>query len=475
MSTIQIRNPYSNEILNELTHTCDADVATALDSAHQAFQVWRHSTAWQRSEFLRLLALQLESEKEQFAELICSESGKPISLARGETDRALNVLRWAAAEAQRFSGELIRLDAHAPGRTGFGIHNRFPRGVVLGITPYNFPLNLVVHKLAPAIASGCSILIKPSLFAPLTALRLVDLINRVQAANALNIPKDLVQVILPSDQATAQLTQHPKVATLSFTGSAKVGWAIRRQAPEKPTTLELGGNAWVIVAEDTPSDQLPGIALKIASAAYGYAGQTCISVQNVAVSQKHWPEFQTLLRDATLSTTSGNPALPSITCGPLIHLQAANRIRKLLTQLPVGCELVAKNGSSGDPDTLVQPSLILSNRACDDRESLNNELTQEEIFGPVMLARPYSDLSAAISAVNSGRYGLQAGVFTQNWPTMQQLYRDLDVGGLMVNEVPSTRYDQQPYGGVKESGAGREGIIYAMQEMTESKFLALHS
>jgi len=464
MSILKIKNPYSGELLGELPFATPDEARTAVKKAVSAFQKWRHSTAWERAQLLLEVATQLNAEKEDFAQLICREAGKPIQAARGEVDRALGVLRWASGEAQRFSGELLRLDASATGRPGFGIHTRFPRGVILGITPFNFPLNLAMHKVAPAVACGCSIVIKPSPATPLTALRMAELFERW-------VP-GLVQVIMADDAGTAALTCLPEIAMISFTGSTHIGWKIRQQAPQKPTALELGGNAWVIVMADTPVVAYPAIARKIANAAFGYAGQSCISVQNVGVEESIGEAFMPHLITATETTCYGDPSLTSVVSGPLIHRKAAERVQaQLQSAMAVGAEVVSakKREGASAPFTSslwVTPSLVLTPQD-------ESPLVQEEIFGPVMTARVFNNIPEIVAKINSSRYGLQAGVYTENWPAIERLYRELEVGGLVVNDVPTTRYDHQPYGGVKESGQGREGLRYAMEEMTESKFLAL--
>ena len=462
---LEVKNPYTGATLNLLEFDSPDSIQKTLDSSTQAFQKWRKSTAWNRSQLLKNIANQLQNQKKEFSELICAEAGKPISLARVEVDRAIAVLDWAAGEAVRFSGELLRLDASSSGKRGFGIHTRFPRGIIFGITPYNFPLNLMVHKVAPAIASGCSILIKPSPFAPLTALKLAKLFEAAEPG--------LVQVLLTNDENTAKLTQSPAISMISFTGSAKVGWMIRRQAPEKPTTLELGGNAWVIVGEDVKESDFEKIAAKIGKGAFNYAGQSCISVQNVAVMSSAWDLFSSFLKNVTVSTPFGDPGLEPVVSGPQIHELAATKARDYINSLEQAHSIIQSSQLKGQKsNALVAPTLVIPepNRPW---SPSTQALVQEEIFAPVMVAHRYDDVSKIISTINSSRYGLQTGVFTNNWSLIDELYHELNVGGLVVNDVPTTRYDHQPYGGIKESGHGREGIRYAMEEMTESKFLAL--
>lgn len=468
MDIISIQNPFSGQTIDHVPVSNSEEVKQVLQNAQSAFQSWRRSSAWDRSQLLHQVGLELEKQKEEFAQLICQEAGKPIQLARTEVNRGVGVLNWASAEAQRFSGELLRLDVTASGRSGFGIHTRFPRGIILGITPFNFPLNLVLHKVAPAIACGCSIIIKPSPYTPLTALKLKSLFDTF-------VPY-LVQVLIPNDSLTAELTHANEIAMISFTGSAKVGSLIRKQAPEKHTTLELGGNAWVIVLEDTPDHLLPGIARKICNAAYGYAGQSCISVQNVAIESSRWNEVKNFISQETEKTPFGNPQIESVVTGPVINPAAADRIRKEINQRPSQLQKVESKTSqqaSTEFSTLITPTLFLNEGQMTALQG--SSVVQQEIFAPVMTAHQFNQLDTLIHFINSSTYGLQAGVFTQQWDKIQRLFNELEVGGVVVNDVPTTRYDHQPYGGVKDSGQGREGIKYAMEDMTESKFLALSS
>ncbi len=468
MKHFETTNPWTGQKIERLSFTSPDELALILDRATQAFHSWKRSSSWERAQLLNQVAQTLQSQKSVFAQLISQEVGKPISFAMAEVDRGIEVLQWAAGEAQRFSGELIRLDAVSNGRAGFGIHTRFPRGVILGITPYNFPLNLMLHKIAPALATGCSIVIKPSLFAPLTALKLAQLFQEA-------IPH-LVQIILATDEQAAQLTSSHSIAYISFTGSPAVGHQIQKQAPHQPITLELGGNAWVILCEDVPRELFPAIAQKIASAGFGYAGQSCISVQNIAIAHSIHDDFASCLRKTTESVCFGDPASNRVISGPVIHAQAGQRILDALAQVPDQLEVIRSHCPQGKIDgnpTIIPPTLYMHSKL-----NLSVPLfsaAQEEIFGPIMFAHSFSKLTEVIQSVNSSLYGLQAGVYTHNWSTIETLYRELEVGGLVVNDVPTTRYDHQPYGGVKASGVGREGLKYAMDEMTHSKFLALSS
>jgi acyl-CoA reductase-like NAD-dependent aldehyde dehydrogenase len=470
-----VRNPFNGLEIGRVAFESQAETRDALDKSVRAFKRWRTSSSHERSQLLLGVAARLEARRQEFSLLIRDEAGKPLALAEAEVLRAIGVLRWAAAETLRFAGELLRLDVTGGGRPGFGIVTRFPRGPLLGITPFNFPLNLMVHKVAPSVACGCPILIKPSPFTPLTAQRFISIFHELGA------PEGLVEMIMADDDATAALTRAPEIAMVSFTGSARVGKLVRAQAEGKPVTLELGGNAWVAVLEDTPESDFPAIARKIANGAFGYAGQSCISVQNVAVAASIADRFGRALKFATEATIYGNPADPNVLSGPVINDAAANRIIAELEHLPVGSEITRSTRPSsmaeaakpviGALSRVIPPTLVNISAKAPFPEPAS--IVQEEIFGPVMTMSQFTEVSQLIERVNGSRYGLQAGVFTQNWTTIESLYNQLDIGGLLVNDVPTTRYDHQPYGGEKDSGNGREGVKYAMEEMTSPKFLGL--
>ncbi len=467
MKRLVVKNPYSGAELESLSFASPEEIRAALEKSVEVFQSWRGSPSHERARLLSDVAARLQNQSDEFAKLICGEAGKPIRYARIEVERCIGVLQWAAAEAQRFAGELLRIDTSSGGRPGFGIASRFPRGPILGITPFNFPLNLTAHKVAPAVASGCSILIKPSPATPLTAIRFAELFKQAGA------PDGLVTVVLADDDATATLTRAPEIKMVSFTGSARVGKLIRAQAVDKPVTLELGGNAWVIVMDDVAQSDLPAIAKRIAGGAFGYAGQSCISVQNVVAPISVHAALEKALAEVTESVAYGDPTNAEVVSGPVINQAAAQRIQRELGNAPSGAERFQsrKALSVGNAGLILPPTLI----TLPNEQSFSSSLVQEEIFGPVMTLGSYASLDHMIATLNSGHYGLQAGVFTQHWPTIEKLYRELNVGGLVVNDVPTTRYDHQPYGGVKDSGQGREGVRYAMDEMTEPKFLALSS
>lgn len=444
----------------------DDEITSLVESGREASVHWENSSSFERSRLLSSAAQELKARKQQFINLLCSEAKKPVRFAAIEVDRAIDVLDWAAQESLRFAGNLLRLDTTATGRNGWGIVNRFPRGLILGITPFNFPLNLLIHKAAPAIASGNSILIKPSPFTPQVALAVQKLFEDVGA------PKGLLQVVLASDEQTAHLTDSKLVDMISFTGSARIGWLIRKQAPQKPVTLELGGNAWCILGTDVQRKDFPRIAKRIAGAAFGYAGQSCISVQNIAIPHSYREEFLELLREETSNTSYGDPSSADVICGPVINTTAKIRIEAEIEAAKKAGAVITVSSRRIDAKealpNIVAPHLIESAAS-----SLG--IVKEEIFGPVACTHIYENWDNILDSINQGRYGLQAGLFTQDLSLIEEAYRKLKIGGLIINDVPTTRYDHQPYGGIKDSGFGREGIASAMEEMTEPRFLALSS
>lgn len=412
-----------------------------------------------RAALLEKIAASIETDHASWAELICTEVHKPIRAAELEVTRAIQVFRWAAAECVRDGGSIIRLDAMAtptpPNGSSMGITRRFARGVVMGITPFNFPLNLVAHKVAPALATGSPILIKPSPFAVRTARKLCNLIESLHPG--------IIECAAVSDAEAAALTCTPEIATVSFTGSAAVGWKVREQASRKAVVLELGGNAWAICGEDVAPERMPEIAGRIARGAFAFAGQSCISVQNIALPRAHAAAWMQALITATESTAYGDPRDERVVCGPVIHEQAFRRIESAVAGRKV---LARSKNPIGNYPHLIAPQLL-------ELSDWDAAVVCEEIFGPVANVWVYDTLEEAVTRINSGRYGLQCGVFTDRWPTIHRLYEELQVGGLVVNDVPTTRYDHQPYGGMKDSGLGREGIRAAMDEYTEPRFLAL--
>jgi acyl-CoA reductase-like NAD-dependent aldehyde dehydrogenase len=403
-----------------------------------------------RAEALAHVSARLAERKDEIAELITAENGKPAKWAVAETARAVSTFRWAAEEARRDSGELQRLDTDAGGAGRLAVVRRFPRGPVLGISPFNFPLNLVAHKVAPAIAVGAPIVVKPAPATPLSALLLGELVAET------DLPAGMMSVLpVPNDRAGA-LADDPRLPVVSFTGSGPVGWALKDRLPRKHVVLELGGNAAVVVTAGYPD--LDHAAARIATFSNYQAGQSCIAVQRVYVERPAYDELvgklvaavEKLDRDAEV--------------GPLISADAADRVESWVGEA-VGAGARVLTGGERD-GTAYAPTVLAD-------VPVHAKVVDEEVFGPVLAVAPVDSLDEAFAAVNASRFGLQAGVFTTDVATAFRAQRELAVGGVIVGDVPSYRADQMPYGGVKESGVGREGLRAAMDDLTEQRVLVL--
>jgi len=452
---VPIHSPYNGEVAGEVCYATAADAEAACAAAVRAFAVTRKLASWERAAILTRIADALVAQTETIAHEIALEAGKPLKDARGEVGRAVQTFRVAAEEAKRMDGDARPAD-WTPGSEGrLALSRRFPIGPILGITPFNFPLNLVAHKLAPAIASGNPIIIKPAPQTPLTALRL----GRI--AVEAGWPTEAISVLPCSNDVAALLVEDERIAMLSFTGSAVIGWKLKAMVPRKRVTLELGGNAAVIVCEDA---DVALAAQRILAGGYTYAGQSCISVQRVYAHASVQAELIALLVKGLQSFVIGDPTQESTRIGPMINLAAAERAQSWIAEaVQDGATLHAGGVRSG---TMLTPAL-LSNVA----ESA--QLCREEAFAPVVLVNAFTNLDEAIAATNASTYGLQAAVFTRSWATMARAWNELEVGAVLVDESSAWRADQLPYGGVKNSGVGKEGVRSAMEEMTESRMLIL--
>jgi glyceraldehyde-3-phosphate dehydrogenase (NADP+) len=398
----------------------------------------------------------LHERREEFARLMTGEAGKPISDARREVTRAVQTFTVAAEEAKRIGGEVVPLDWTPGTDSHFGILRRFPIGPILGITPFNFPLNLVAHKVAPALAAGNPILIKPAPQAPMTALLLGEV-----ALDA-GIPPGGLNVLPCENQVAERLVTDPRFKLLSFTGSAAVGWRLKEKCGKKKVVLELGGNAGVIIESDADLDFA---AQRCATGAFGYAGQTCISVQRILVHQSIADLFTTKLLLQVARLKSGDPGDEGTVVGPLIDQKAANRVGAWIEEaVSQGARVLLGGKRMGS----VFEATVLSN------VTPAMKVSCEEVFGPVVSVTPYRRFEEAIEALNESNYGLQAGVFTRDINKVFQAFRHLEVGAVLANEIPTFRADHMPYGGVKDSGIGREGLQAAIEEMTEPRFLVLN-
>lgn len=422
------------------------DVETLLTSAQEGFERHRKTTLQQRVDMLQQLSRLIETHQESLAKLITLECGKPITLAGIEVKRAIDVCQGYANHLSVHENKSITIENRQ------AMVQHFPLGPILAITPFNFPLMLVVHKLAPALAAGCSFTVKPSSKTPLTAIYLGRL--AIEAGyTAINI--------IPCEPIVIDALLRSQVfKKLSFTGSDKIGWALKNKAGKMPVSLELGGNAACIV-EDIPDGKMDKIARRIAKGAFLYSGQVCISVQRVFVQDQLYQPFIDSLIQATRVLRVGNPLLPDTDLGPMITPEDVVRVREMIKHAIQQGANVVYGGNTYNALTL-NPSIF-------DRTTPEMSINREEVFAPLMTVTPYHDLDDAFRLVNDSRYGLQAGVYTQSWAKAQHAFDTLDVGGVMINDIPTTRVDYLPYGGVKDSGLGREGIMTGIAEMSYVK------
>ena len=454
--TIEVTSPYDGRVVGAASVPDGAQVERAVAAADAVRVEARALPAHARAAALDHVSARLRERAEEVAALITAENGKPLKWSRAEVARGVSTFRWAAEEARRFGGELQRLDTDPNGTGRAAVVRRFPRGPVLAISPFNFPLNLVAHKVAPAIAVGAPVIVKPAPATPLTALLLGELLAGT------DLPAGMVSVLpLPNDRAAA-LVDDPRLPVVSFTGSGPVGWAIRERAARKHVVLELGGNAAVVVCPDW--DDLDRAAQRIATFSNYQAGQSCIAVQRVYVDRPRYAEMADRLRAAVEAQHTGDPADEKTDVGPLISADAAARVESWVDEaVDAGARVLTGGSRDG---TAYAPTVLAD-------VPPGSSVVDEEVFGPVLVLAAVDSVDEAFAAVNASRYGLQAGVFTRDLATAFRAQRELEVGGVVVGDVPSYRADQMPYGGTKESGTGREGLRAAMDDLTETRVLVL--
>lgn len=450
-----IANPFNGSAVGVVSLAGKSDVDEAIRRSVTAYSSMRALSGYERAKILSRIAQSISDRRAVFAELISNESGKPIRFSNAEVDRAISTFSAASEEATRIEGEVIPLDSTSTVKNRQGIVTRFPIGPIACISPFNFPLNLIAHKVAPAIAAGNSFIIKPPPQTPLTSLLLGECLLES------GLPRETIN-ILPASNASAELlVTDPRIAMLSFTGSARVGWDLKQKAGKKRVVLELGGNAAVIV--DHQADLNLAIE-RCVLGAFAYAGQVCIKVQRIYVHKNVWREFEIPFLEACSEVKVGNPLEDDTIVGPMISLAEAERVEAWVKEAVEEGAAVAwggkRKGSMFEPTVLdnVKPSM---------------KVCSEEVFGPVVTLTKVNSLEDAVEEVNNSRYGLQAGIFSHHMSSIMYAYKHLDVGGVIANDYPTFRVDTMPYGGVKDSGIGREGVRYAIQEMTERKLLVL--
>ena len=455
--TLEVRSPWDQGLVGRVTIATRADARQAVSHAVASLRRARALPRWKRREILEDVAASLIEQKERFAQLIVAEAGKPIRLARAEVDRAVVTFKTAAEEAARLGGESLPLDLTEGNEGRWGLVQRFPVGPILAITPFNFPLNLVAHKVAPALAAGCPILLKPAPQTPFTALALGEVILKA------GWPQEALAVLPLSNADTAWLAEkEDRIKLVSFTGSSKVGWELKARSGRKRVLLELGGNAALVVHNDW--HDLDEAAARTAHAAFGFAGQSCISAQRVFVQRSIFQTFLWKLVEYTAKLAVGDPSDEATEVGPLIRLSDAERVDTWVKEaVEGGAKLVAGGERRG---SVITPAILTGT-------TTGMKIRDEEVFGPVVVVEPYEDFEEALAAVNHSRYGLQAGLLTRDAGRILTAYRELEVGALIVGDTPNWRLDSMPYGGVKDSGLGREGIRSAIEEMTEPRMLVM--
>ncbi len=453
-NSISVHNPENGNIIYEVDTATIAQAEEAVQAACVGFQISRKLPVWKRAEVLNRIAQRLEERKVEIAQTICLEAGKPIQYARTEVDRAIQTFKLASAWTWNQQGELLDL-SHAPGLEGkMGLVKYFPSGPCLLISPFNFPLNLVAHKVAPAIATGNAFVLKPASATPRTALILAEIIAETE------YPKEAWSV-LPCTRTVGQyLVEHPLFTILSFTGSPEVGWKMKADAGKKKVILELGGDA-AVVLDDTANleDALP----KIIQGAYAYAGQICISIQRIITTKEIYSEVINKLRLMIPNTPTGSTLDPTIVCGPMIDEANTQRTLTWIQEaIQSGAQLICGGTQSGH--NLILPTLLENIPA-------GVQLSQKEAFAPVAGIQVANSFEEAIDLVNQSSFGLQTGIFTQKENRLKYAFEHLEVGGLIHNNAPTLRIDAMPYGGVKDSGMGREGIAYACKDFCEPKVM----
>ena len=453
--TFDVTSPYDDEVVATVASPTKGDVEAAVAAAADVFDESRKLPVHVRAEALAHISRRLAERADEVAEVIAREGGKPIKWAKVEAARAVSTFRWAAEECRRSGGELMRLDTEESLGPRAALIRRFPLGPVLAIAPFNFPVNLVAHKMAPALAVGAPIVVKPATKTPLGALLLGELFMETE------LPKGMLSVLPIGGSEAGELATDERFRKISFTGSSQVGWDLKAADPRKAVTLELGGNAGVIVHSDGDLDKA---AQRIAFGGYYQAGQSCISVQRVFVHSEVAEAFESKLVEAVAALKTGDPMDPETDVGPLIDRGALDKVSSLVDEAVQNGAEILVGGKREDP--FYAPTILKRTRR-------DMKVRQEEIFGPVTTLETYEDFDEAIDLANETNYGLQAGLFTRDIDRIFKAHRDLEVGGVVVNDVSAFRADQMPYGGTKDSGVGREGLRWAMAEMTEEKVLVL--
>ena len=450
--TIEVRSPYDNSLVSAICEASLEQTKTAIDAAFRAKETMRKLTAAHRGKILDNVSALIERDKEEIARIITAEAGKGLMFSRGEAGRTVENFKFAADEARRLGGELVPYDASTSGSNRFGYYKRCPIGVVGAITPFNFPLNLVAHKVGPAIAAGNSIILKPASSTPLTAVKLVELLLEA------GMPECGINLVVGSGSVVGNaMVESDKINMITFTGSPSVGLGIKSKAGIKKVTLELGSNSAAIIHEDA---DIKYAVPKCVVGAFANSGQVCISIQRIYIHESRYDEFRNMFVDAVKLSGFGDPAEEKTLVGPMIDEKEAERAENWIKEaVSQGAKVAAGGNRKG---TMLEPTVL-------EDATENMTIVRDEVFAPVVCIMKYKTLDEVIARVNDSQFGLQAGIFTNNIQNAFHAIEELEVGGVMVNDMPTFRVDQMPYGGLKLSGTGREGPKFAVEEMTELK------
>jgi glyceraldehyde-3-phosphate dehydrogenase (NADP+) len=452
---LEVTNPYTNEVFAQTYLAGKEELEKAIEQGIKIEEEMKFLPSYKKYQILRFIAEEIEKNKERFAKIISQEAAKPYRYAIGEVKRAIQTFTVAAEEAKRLPKEYISLDWTAPGEGKEGLVKYFPIGLIAGISPFNFPLNLAVHKIAPAIAAGNPIILKPSRNTPLSTLELAKIIDKSQ------LPKGAVSILPMDRQSGNQLVTDQRFKLLSFTGSPIVGWKMKQQAGKKKVLLELGGNAGVIVSDSADIDHT---IKKTLVGAFAYSGQVCIHAQRIYIHKKIFKTFADKFVEGAKKLKLGNPENPETEISAMIDEKNAIRVQQWVNEaVEEGAKILCggkRNGTYYEPTVLTQT---------------HNEMKvcSLEVFGPVVTLEPIENIEQGVKFVNDSQYGLQAGIFTNNYSEISYAFNHIDVGGVVINDVPTFRVDHMPYGGIKNSGFGREGLKYSIHEMMEPKLLVL--
>ena len=452
-----VKSPFTGEAIAEVSAANRSEAEESIAAAEDAARRMRKLARFETAKGLRRIADGIEHRKKEFAETIALESAKPIKLAAGEVERSIATFAWAAGEAERFAGEMVPIDTQENGRGRTGWSVRVPRGVIYGITPFNFPLNLVAHKVAPALAARNAIIVKPSERTPLTALLLGEVFLES------GLPKAALQIVPMRVEDIDLILNDERIQMISFTGSAEIGWKLKNRCGKKAVALELGGNAPVIIDETADVEKS---LERTTMGAFSYSGQICISVQRVFVHEKLFGEWTERFVERASKLKAGNPLDESTEFSVMIDENAAKRAESWVNEaIAADAKLLCGGKRAGamlDATVLTQTNSEMRVRS-------------EEIFAPVAVVEKFSDFAEAVDLSNDSKYGLQAGVFTNNLRNVDYAAENLEFGGVIINDVPTFRVDNMPYGGGKNSSFGREGVRYAMEEMSEIRLVVMNS